>query len=231
MRVLGIDPSLTNTGWVILDDDSSVPTARGLIRSHSKFLFCTRYASLAERIQSLIDRFEPDFVGIESPVYGATSSSQMYALFVYYNEVLYANRLDTVFFSPPQVKSYAKTVIDRPKGWKMDKKDMIKAAQVHSTLNSKWNDNVADAFWIGVMARRFWQYQQGLLEKNDLSDVEAHQFAGENTPKRGKNAGITTYTGIIFKEGDRFFRWGQGEHYGSEEVVKSIEYDEKGKKI
>jgi hypothetical protein len=210
MRVLGLDPSLTNFGWAIHDSAKRGEArceARGRMRTKSKDLFIDRYIVLREGLRNIIREHEPDAIGIESSTFGDMYSEGMYGLFLYSSEAIRLEDKSVVLFAPLQVKGWARELIDRPDGWKMQKADMCEVAKTDTTIG-KWNHNEADAYLIGALAARFWQFQQGNLKADNLTKSEARMFARQHTFSRGKKKGQTERTGIIFKEDDRFFLWG-----------------------
>jgi hypothetical protein len=149
MRVLGLDPSLTNFGWAVHNDAVDGPSrceSRGRFQTSSKTLFVDRYVDLRERLFDLVEETKPDAVGIEYPVFGDLWSEGMYGLFLYSCEALKAAKMDTVFFSPGQIKTVAKDLLERPDRWRMVKADMCEAAKTDTGGKGRWNHNEADAY-------------------------------------------------------------------------------------
>jgi hypothetical protein len=170
--------------------------------------FVDRYVFMRDSLRALIQRLQPDKVGIESPFFGGSFSEGMYALFVYSNEALRLERKDVVFFSPGQGKAHARETIKRPATWKMLKTDMVEAAKT-DTGGGKWNHNEADAYLIARLAGRFWGFVEGVIPEAELTPVETKQFVSIHTYQRGAHAGQTIKTGLMFREEDRYFRWSQ----------------------
>jgi hypothetical protein len=133
----------------------------------------------------------------------------MYGLFLYSCEALKSEFCDVVFFSPLQVKAHARNHLQRPKGWSMDKADMVEAVKLHSGDKTRWNHNEADAYWVAYAAYRFWElYESGWdEEKLSLNEVEQSQFLNIKKYVRGKKKGKVEKKGIAFREDDRFFLW------------------------
>ena len=221
MRVLGLDPSLTNFGWAIHNDGvegSARCEARGRFQTSSKALFVDRYVDLRERLFSLVQDTSPDAVGIEYPVFGDLWSEGMYGLFLYSCEALKAARQDVVFFSPGQIKSVSADMLTRPKGWRMQKADMCEAAKSDSGGKGRWNHNEADAYLCARHAARFWRVQKGLLSVEDLTDKERRQFNRIHTFTRGKKAGRTVKSGILHRADERYFLWSEDKHGSKKEA-------------
>lgn len=215
MLVLGLDPSLRNFGWVLFDTVEQCIVDRGTWHTLAKTEFIDRYVFLREALRNLIQEHKPDCVGIEFPIFGDMFSEGMYGLFLFSCEALKLEKMDVVFFTPPQVKAHAREFLEsiearplKPK-WKMEKFDMIEAAKGHSQGKGRWNDHEADAYWVAHTAARFFALFRDEISEVDLSPVEKHQFIRTHTFQRGKKAGKTVKTGILHREQDRFFRWSQ----------------------
>lgn len=211
MKSLGLDPSLSNFGWAINDTDATGPArcvARGRYSTPADMVFVDRCVYMRESLRDLVRQHKPDKVGIESPFFGGSFSEGMYALFTYSNEALKVEGQDVVYFSPLQVKAHARESLGRPDKWKMQKADMVAAMKADlGGGGKKVNHNEADAYLVGRLAGRFWLYLEGALPDAGLTAVERKLFAEVHTFERGKNAGKTEKTGLIYREDDRFYRW------------------------
>lgn len=221
MQVLGLDPSLRQFGWAIHEttaDGSGGCVDRGRFRTSAKQLFIDRYCQLRENLRDLLRRTGICRVGLEFPVFNDLWSEGMYGLFLYCCEALRGEKRDVVFLSPMQTKAHARLFLERPKGWKMMKGDMVEAASAHAGgtwlpglagegARLRWNHNEADAYWAAVVAGRFYHLLDGDLESGDLTAVERKQFTEIHTFQRGKKAGTTVKRGILYREDERFFRW------------------------
>jgi hypothetical protein len=214
MRVLGLDPSLTNFGWAIHDTNASGKArcpARGRFQTSSKALFIARYIEMRERLRALIRDTEPDAMALEFPVFNDLWSEGMYGLFLYCCEGLREERQDVVFLANNQIKGHAREFLKRPKVdnkvWKMMKPDMVEASKV-DTGGGRWNHNEADAYLCAKLGARFWLFQRGEIVEADLTTVEAHQFAKiHKYGPRSKKAGEVVRRGIVYREDERFFMW------------------------
>lgn len=210
MRVLGLDPSLTNFGWAVHDTGLDACSGRGRFQTPSSMLFIDRYTQLRESLRELIHQERPDRVGLESSVFNEYWSEGMYGLFLYSCEALRQEGMDVVLFTPPQIKAHAHLFLRRPKGWQMKKPDMVEATKKRTKDKKRWNHNEADAYWCAICASRFWLLRAGDIVTEDLTSVEKHQFTFVKTYQRGKKAGTTEKRGIIYRENDRFFLWSEG---------------------
>jgi len=216
--ILGLDPSLRNFGWVLVEEDGTFMD-KGMLSTKASMIFIHRYIylrdGLAEIIRDIKARY-PDKtlrVGIESPIFNDLYSEGMYGLFLYSNEALMNERVDTVYLTPNQVKAHAHLHLGRPKGWKMQKADMVEAAKkmTEGQGATKWNHHQADAFWVGFAARRFWQLMYDEISEVELNDLERKHFTSLERYVQGKKAGKIKRMGISHKEDDRFFRWSQSD--------------------
>jgi Holliday junction resolvasome RuvABC endonuclease subunit len=209
MITLGIDPSLTGFGWCVHNPDVTGPArviARGVVNTKADDIFVTRYMFLRTQLFHLIAGYpEIQAIGVESSIFGENFSEGAYALFVYVNEVLYLMRQDVVYFDPLTVKLLAKMDPKVIQG-SMDKNNMIEAARAETDIR-RWNNNEADAYLIGRSAARFWKLESGLITEEDLTPAEKHSFSRVHTYTKGLKAGREERKGLLFREGDRFFKF------------------------
>lgn len=220
MRVLGLDPSLTNFGWAVHDTDATGTARcvrRGRFRSSAKTLYIARYKDMRERLRALILEEKPDRMGIEFPVFGSDYSEGLYGLFLYCSEAIFDTKMDVVFWSPMQIKAHARESLGRPKGWVMMKPDMVEAAKADTGGKGVWNHNEADGYLCARLASRFWLFYEGRLAEADLTPLEARYFLEVKTYVRGKKAGKTVQRGVLYREDERFFQWSEDEDYGGTE--------------
>ena len=208
MITLGVDPSLTGFGWCVHNGSvlgEKRVVASGVISTPSKQVFVSRYACLRAALVYLLDRYpEIEAVGVESPPYGEQFSEGLYALFVYVNEAIYLSRKNVVYFDPTTVKMLAKMDARIRRG-SMDKSDMIEAARAE--VGRVLNHNIADAYIIGRSAARFWEFETEVIKRDELTPSEIQSFHRVHTFQKGKHAGQTVRGGLVFREGDRFFRF------------------------
>ena len=219
MRVLGLDPSLTAFGWAVHDNSVDAGARRcedhGLLKTRARTLYVDRYIDQRESLRAIIQHHKPDAVAQESPVFGELYSEGMYGLFLYVSEALRLERLDTVFWTPGQIKAFAKELLGRPETWgDMTKADMVEAARWDTrvsehNLGKLRNHNEAEAYLAAVLGSRFWLLHRGQITEADLTDRERKQFLEVQTPKKGKHAGRTLHKGTLYRADDRFFLWSE----------------------
>lgn len=215
MRVLGLDPSLTAFGWA-LHETEAVGLARspdrGKFKTSSKDVFVDRFASHREDVFKLIQKTNPDKVGIESPSFGSFQSITLNALFIQVQESVKRAKKDVVFFAPLQVKIAPCIFLNRPPGWKMAKIDMIEGARKHvaepKKKSGRWTGDEADAYWVAYISGRFWKLQMGLIQESDLAPYESKMFLGIHTYVRGDKKGLTVKRGLLYKR-DRYDLWSE----------------------
>jgi hypothetical protein len=184
--------------------------AKGHQATDSKDIFITRYIALRGLILSLLKEHpEVQAVGIESPPFGESYSEGLYGLFLYVCEAVYLYRKDVVFFDPLTVKALTKMDARIRRG-SMDKRDMVEAARIDTgILKGRFDHNEADAYHIARFAARFWEFVNGVITEEDLVPSELNSWYRKHEFKRGVKAGKTVYSGLSFKENDRFFRFSQ----------------------
>lgn len=226
MIVLGLDPSLTNFGWALHDTEAQPKfrcVKRGRFQTSSKDLYISRYIEMRESLRKLIQDTKPDRMGIEFPVFDNLYSEGMYGLFLYVSEAILLEKKDVVFWSPLQAKAHAREFLSRPKGWAMMKPDMVEAAKVDTASTQNWNHNEADAYLIAKLSGRFWQFLDGHLTRDNLTDTEKKFFTEVQTFVKGKKAGETIYKGVSFRENERFFLWSNNNGQSCNNNDKNIE--------
>ena len=208
--ILGLDPSLRAFGWTLIDDNLSI-VDKGLFSTEADIIFVDRYIYLREELRKLIQeckkKTERLQVGIESPIFNDLYSEGMYGLFLYSNEALKLEKMDVVFLTPNQVKAHAHEFLGRPKGWKMQKADMVEACKKANPHVKSINHHQSDAYWVGRIASRFWDAMDGRIEIDALSDLEKKHFTDVDLYLKGAKEGRIKRQGLSHKEDDRWFRW------------------------
>ncbi len=210
MITLGLDPSLTGFGWCIHDSSQTGPArviAKGRFTTSPRQVFVTRHMWLRDQVGIILDANpQIEALGVESSVFGADFSEGAYGLFLYVNEAIYQRRKDVVYFDPSRVKLLAKEDKTFHPG-KMFKQDMVRAAREDTGIRGRFNHDEADAYHVARFAARFWEFLAGHIPKEDLTPSELHVFTGQHTFRKGVKAGRTVFSGVSFKEDDRFHRF------------------------
>lgn len=209
MITLGIDPSLAGFGWCVHDGavaGKERVVAKGRISTPSTRVFYWRYMYLRDAVLAVLDEHPTiQAVGVESPPFGESFSEGLFGLFLYVNEAIMVSRKDVVYFDPLRVKLLAKMDPEVRQGT-MDKGDIIDAAKQDTGIK-RWNNDEADAYIIARSAARFWDLHSGAITPSELTPAEEQVFRSVHVFSRGKNAGKTIEKGVLFKEGDRFYRF------------------------
>jgi len=203
MITLGLDPSLRAFGWTLIDDNAQI-LEKGLLGTDSDMIFVERYMYLRDEVIALITSIKAKYpneqltMAVESPYFNDLFSEGMYGLFLYVNEAIKLGSVDVMFLSPLQVKSHAHKFLARPKGWKMQKSDMVDACKKANPTGDikKLNHHQADAYWVGRIGQRFWKFVNGLILEEHLDEIEKSQFAKLDLNK----AGQVKSKGIMYKE-------------------------------
>jgi hypothetical protein len=109
-----------------------------------------------------------------------------------------------IYLQPSTVKKYAYPDMDPDN---ITKSHMTHAAKKElGLMNRRFSEHEADAYFIGKIGLKYYQWL--FLKKfsdQDLTEIEQHLFCGKHTFVKGIKKGITEYTGIIYKENERFY--------------------------
>ena len=216
MITLGIDPSLTNTGFCIYDrNQAGIKSiiSLGSFQTPENMLEILRYDFIADSIQQLIKKFKIKRVGSEHPIFGTSQSENLFALYAYIKKIFFKNKVDVVYFAPVQLKMLAK--LDPAKKVKMTKTEMVTAMLRDLNLKKasinkmRITGDMADAYHVALYASRFWDYYDGNLSKQDLTKAEYKAFAYQHIFKRGIKKGKIdpNERGLIYKENELFFQF------------------------
>ena len=214
MFILGIDPSLTKTGYCVLDntkekEDSVIDV--GLIKTIESTLEILRYDYISKSLQKIIKKYNIKRIGSESPIFHAQQSENLFALYSFIKMMLFKNKLDVVYFAPRQLKKLARLTAIK----KVTKQDMITAMKKRlglkkaKILNVRIQGDIADAYHVAHFADRFWKIYDKKLIGNDLTDLEKETFIDKPIFKRGLAKGIEKpgKQGILHRENEHFYRF------------------------
>jgi Holliday junction resolvasome RuvABC endonuclease subunit len=207
--LLGLDPSLAKSGYVVLDTeapDGEVVEKGKLKTSTSDGITVLRLIKQQNQLRELIQKYDIKFVGMEAPYYGGWTAEILFAL----NQFLHKLFLDlgtyVVAFPPQQLK---KLVFPTGNVKDIKKPQMIDKAKTALGLHGKvLAEDVADAYWAGIFGKKF--YKRHVVEETtdkDLNKYEIEVFSGTHTYTRGAKKGITDYNGIIYQENSKFWNF------------------------
>ncbi len=208
-KILGLDPSLDKAGYVVLDTDQpdSIVIEKGLLKtSHNDGIIVQRLMLQADRLSSLLKKYDISFVGMEAPFFGSGSTELLFALNQFIHRVFYENDTFIVCFPPQMLK---KLVWPELKVNVVHKPHMVhKAKEMLGLQGKKLSNDVADAYWAGYYGKRFYKfYIDKTLKETDLGEYERGAFCGTHTFIRGTKAGVTDYDGIMYRENELFFNF------------------------
>lgn len=203
MRVLGVDPSLTNFGYVVLEDSKILEKGR-FQTSPEDGLNVQRYVLQANRLAELARKYDIKYLATESPIFDMFSTEILYGLQSFLHCAYWSLGLKVLNLTPPQIKSYA---CPHMSANKVLKSDMVKAARAELGMreNERLSNDVADAYFVSRIGLRWWQFYEKELPEKELTEKEKHMFTGQHTFTRGKKKGQTEKKGFIFRKNELYY--------------------------
>jgi Holliday junction resolvasome RuvABC endonuclease subunit len=206
--IIGIDPSITHCAYVLLNETKTGKEAfvksGTFITEHADALFVQRLIMQRERLRHLLTSNNIKFVAMEAPIWGDNSTELLYALHQFFHEVFLELKIYLIYLQPSTVKKYAYPDMDPDN---ISKSHMTHAAKKELDLmNKRFSEHEADAYFVGKIGLKYYQWL--FLKKfsdHELSEAEQHLFCGKHTFVKGIKKGITEYTGIIYRENERFY--------------------------
>ena len=150
MKILGVDPSLSNTGYGLLyiEGIKLKPIEGGVIKTKSSDLLEVRLSIIIKEFSLLLDRFKPDVLAVEDlhsrPKFPKTSILMGHA-----RGVILAsagiNNIKVYNYQPTQAKNLVTG------SGRADKKQvMLAVSKLLNNDNLLKNEHVADAFSIAI---------------------------------------------------------------------------------
>jgi len=205
--ILGLDPSIKKTGYVVLDtnqhDDTTVE--RGLLKtSQDDGLLILRLIKQSKQVEDIIKKYNISFVGMEAPFMGSFNTEKLYALNQFLHKVFLDNDSYVVAFPPQELK---KLVFPNLSVDEIHKPHMIDKAKTALGLHGqKLAEDTADAYWAGIFGKKYYKWHiEKSIGDQDLDEYVLEVFAGKHTFTRGPRKGVTEYKGIIYRENELFF--------------------------
>jgi len=208
MSIAGFDPSLTNFGWVILDENKVGKESlldSGTFRTSSKDgVMVQRIITQREKTQRLLEDWDIKFVSMEAPYFGDWSTEVLFALNQFIHEVFLNLGIFVLYIQPDSLRK-----ISIPS---MNPKDVTKHHMTHFAKSElrlhgkRFSEHQSDAYCAGRIGCKF--YNWFILKKfpdSTLTDEERHLFCYKHTYVRGVKKGLTEYKGTIYRENDQFF--------------------------
>jgi len=171
MRVLGVDPSLTGTGWALIDDHDDFPVQVGIVKSKPPVtqLIGDRADRIA-RITEALPALTPSLVVIERPAFARTNgmAHDRSGLWWAIVDLYLARAALVVEVGIQQVKKYATG------SGTADKGAVVEAVtRRYPEIETRGNDNICDAVVLAAMgARHLGRPLEESLPAANLSALE-----------------------------------------------------------
>ena len=150
MIILGVDPSLSNTGYGLLEslNNKLKPIEGGVIRTSSSDQLTKRLAIISKEFDQIIDNFLPDVIAVEDlhsrPKFAKTSILMGHARGVILASAGIKN-IEVFDYQPTQAKD-----IVTGSGRADKKQVMLSVSKILNNQNILKNEHVADAFSIAI---------------------------------------------------------------------------------
>ena len=187
--VLGLDLSITSAGWFIQDGKKKL-TYGSFKTSPKDGIDIKRLMLQRDRIVNLFNEFKIDHIGIEQPFLRSFNTEKLYALHQFILEICYTRHINVVYITPAQIKTYATG------NGRAEKNEIVfKTKEVLNITKTRINNDECDAYWVGVIAEKFWQYYYKELSEENLTEQQKHIFVKTKTKRPG----------LIKKKNDSFF--------------------------
>ena len=150
-NILGCDLSMTSFGWFLHDDKKK--HLYGRFKTAPKDgIDLKRFMIQRDRFVNLINDHKIDHIGIEQPFLRSFNTEKLFALHQFILEVCYTRHINIVYITPAQIKQFATG------NSRAEKNEIVfKTKKVLGFTREKINNDEADAYWVGVLAKKFWQ--------------------------------------------------------------------------
>lgn len=187
--VLGCDLSMTSFGWFL--HTGKKKNIYGSFKTKPEDgIDLKRFMIQRDRFVNLINDYKIDHIGIEQPFLMSFNTEKLFALHQFILEICYTRHIKVVYIPPASIKSF---VTGDPKA---PKNEMIfKTKEVLGFTKEKINDDECDAYWVGAIAKRFWQYYYKEIDESQLTLEEKYIFLRSKSKKPG----------IFYKENSSYF--------------------------
>jgi len=210
MKIMGIDPSLTGFGIAVIDDQVQGLSRRVISRHEATLpttIPVTRFMHFRSLVNDVLNEYQPDLVGIESPAYDAGPFQVIhYSLMTYSLEAIFNHRKDVILFDPATLKSLVRGTNPNNKGI-MTKMDMQRFVMQETMDTQVIHDGEADAYCIAHFAGRFKSLMEGNLDPVTLNPSEYRVFLGKTKNVKTLKGVIKKRIGHAFRENSRYFRF------------------------
>lgn len=210
--VLGLDPSLANTGWVVFGPKGIVE--RGVCKTAPRdrrgnpVLIISRLQGTRDFLAGLISYYGIKIVGAEQAILNVSSSETLTALTYFLQDLCKNKMTDLVYWSPLTIKTYGTD------NHRATKKEMIEAAKKDSKCSAKMVEHEADAYFTSKITYRFYEYINGRLPYSKLTEKEKHAIWFEKTITRGPRKGTVDQKGVLTRWGEYYFPFCNNSPFG-----------------
>lgn len=102
MKILGIDPSLSSSGWVFLNNGKVKDF--GIVKTKTSDE--KRFLYISDEFEKIIKKYKPDEIHIETPFFGKNGQSSLNLAYVRGVLLVLSERLDIplISFAPQEIK-------------------------------------------------------------------------------------------------------------------------------
>ena len=189
-NILGLDLSMTSLGWFLQDDKKKL--TYGSFKSTPKDgIDLKRFMLQRDRFVNLVNDLKIDHIGIEQPFLHSFSTEILFALHQFILEVCYTRHIRIVYITPAQIKQFSTG------NSKAEKNEIVfKTKNLLGLTKERINNDECDAYWVGVLAKRFWQLYYKEITIEDLTQEEKNIFI--QTVKTKK-------PGLLYKKDESYF--------------------------
>lgn len=148
MRVLGVDPGLTATGYGVVEeeDEGLRPVARGTVRTSSKAPLPDRLAKIYHALRQVVEEYRPDAVAVEEVYLARNAPSAMLTAQVLGVVKLAAHGCELRSYVPREIKKWICGNGSAPKD------QMIRMMEHLLSTRELGTDHAADALAVAVCA-------------------------------------------------------------------------------
>ena len=167
MDIIGFDLSLTCAGWFLQDPNDTKNLTYGSFKTKpADGLIIERLIQQRERFVELIAKHNVDHIGIEQALQHTFSTELLFALHQFILEICLKQKINVVYITPAQIKQYVT-------GNHLAQKNeiMFKTRQVLNLTTQKMNNDESDAYWVSVLAKKFWQLYYKETAISDLTPL------------------------------------------------------------
>jgi Holliday junction resolvasome RuvABC endonuclease subunit len=175
--ILGLDLSLTSAGWFLQDGKKKLSYGSFKTKPDDG-LDIQRLMLQRDRIVNLFNEYKIDHIGIEQPFLRSFNTEKLYALHQFILEICYTRHIKIVYITPAQIKMY---VTGKPTSGKNE--IIFETKKVLNFTTEKINDDECDAYWVSILADKFWKLYYNEISQDDLTKAEKDIFI---TTKSGK---------------------------------------------